>query len=54
MLYIFTSPIGKKSWKVLYTQKGKKLTITLGKHPILSIKDAWFKQDKIKLTLAND
>lgn len=53
MLYIFTSPTGKKSWKVLYTFEGKKGTITLGEYPILSIKEARFKRDEIKQMLFN-
>lgn len=51
MLYIFTSPTGKKSWKVLYTFEGKKGTVTLGEYPILSIKEARFKRDEIKQML---
>lgn len=53
MLYIFTSPTGKKSWKVLYTFEGKKGTVTLGEYPILSIKEARFKRDEIKQMLFN-
>ena len=53
MLYIFTSPTGKKSWKVLYTFEGKKGTVTLGDYPILSIKEARFKRDEIKQMLFN-
>lgn len=53
MLYIFTSPTGRKSWKVLYTFEGKKGTLTLGEYPIISIKDARLKRDTIKAQLAN-
>ena len=53
MLYIFTSPTGKKSWKVLYTFEGKKGTVTLGEYPILSIKEARFRRDEIKQMLFN-
>ncbi|RKG40723.1 tyrosine-type recombinase/integrase [Acinetobacter sp. WCHAc060007] len=53
MLYIFTSPIGTKTWKVLYTFDGKKGTLTLGSYPILSIKDARLKRDGIKAQLAS-
>ena len=53
MLYIFTSPKGKKTWKVLYTFEGKKGTVTLGEYPILSIKEARFKRDEIKQMLFN-
>lgn len=53
MLYIFTSPIGKKSWKVLYTFEGKKGTVTLGEYPMLSIREARFKRDEIKQMLFN-
>ncbi len=53
MLYIFTSPTGKKSWKVLYTFNGKKGTATIGDYPTISIKDARLKRDEIKLMLAS-
>ena len=53
MLYIFTSPTGKKTWKVLYTFEGKKGTVTIGEYPLLSIKEARFKRDEIKLMLSN-
>lgn len=53
MLYIFTSPTGRKSWKVLYTFEGKKGTLTLGEYPIVSIRDARLKRDAIKAQLAN-
>ena len=33
MLYLFVSPTGRKTWKVLYTLDGKKNTITLGEYP---------------------
>lgn len=53
MLYIFTSPVNRKSWKVLYTFEGKKGTMTLGEYPIVSIKEARLKRDAIKVQLAN-
>lgn len=53
MLYIFTSPTGKKTWKVLYTFGGKKGTITLGEYPVITIKDARLKRDEIKIQFAN-
>ncbi|MEK5760321.1 Arm DNA-binding domain-containing protein, partial [Acinetobacter variabilis] len=41
MLYLFVSPTGRKTWKVLYTLDGKKNTITLGEYPkVLNAKDA--------------
>ena len=52
MLYIFTSPTGKKVWKVLFTFEGKKGTITLGDYPIIGIKEARLKRDEIKAQLA--
>lgn len=52
MLYVFTSPTGKKVWKVLYTLAGKKGTATIGSYPILSIKDARLKRDEIKAQLS--
>lgn len=52
MLYLFTSPTGKKVWKVLYTFEGKKGTVTLGNYPDLSIKEARLKRDEIKAMLA--
>lgn len=51
MLYIFTSPTGKKVWKVLFTFEGKKGTITLGGYPIIGIKEARLKRDEIKAQL---
>ena len=53
MLYIFTSPTGKKVWKVLYTLDGKKGTITIGEYPLISIKAARLKRDEIKIMLAS-
>lgn len=53
MLYIFTSPTGKKVWKVLYTLDGKKGTITIGEYPLISIKEARLKRDEIKIMLAS-
>lgn len=53
MLYIFTSPTGRKVWKVLFTHDGKKGTTTLGEYPALSIKEARLKRDEIKLMLAD-
>ena len=41
MLYLFVSPTGRKTWKVLYTLYSKKDTITLGEYPkVLNAKDA--------------
>lgn len=51
MLYIFTSPTGKKTWKVLYTFDHKKGTVTLGPYPTVSIKEARLKRDEIKVQL---
>lgn len=51
MLYIFISPTGKKTWKVLYTYDSKKGTITLGEYPIISIKEARLMRDQIKAQL---
>lgn len=49
MLYLFVSPTGRKTWKVLYTLDGKKNTITLGEYPtVLSAKDARLRRDEIK------
>ena len=53
MLYIFTSPAGKKVWKVLYTLDGKKGTFTIGEYPIISIKAARLKRDEVKIMLAS-
>ena len=49
MLYLFVSPTGRKTWKVLYTLDGKKNTITLGEYPkVLNAKDARLRRDEIK------
>ena len=49
MLYLFVSPTGRKTWKVLYTLGGKKNTITLGEYPkVLNAKDARLRRDEIK------
>ena len=49
LLYLFVSPTGRKTWKVLYTLDGKKSTITLGEYPkVLNAKDARLRRDEIK------
>ena len=49
LLYLFVSPTGRKTWKVLYTLDGKKNTITLGEYPkVLNAKDARLRRDEIK------
>ena len=52
ILYLFTSPTGKKVWKVLYTFEGKKGIVTLGSYPDLSIKEVRLKRDEIKAMFA--
>ncbi|POU18965.1 integrase [Acinetobacter sp. ACNIH3] len=51
MLYIFTSPTGKQTWKVLYTFEHKKGTVTLGPYPAISIQEARLMRDAIKAQL---
>lgn len=52
LLYLFTSPTGRKVWKVIYTFNGKKNTTTLGEYPIFSAKEARLKRDEIKKQIA--
>ncbi|MEB3766371.1 site-specific integrase [Acinetobacter sp. MD2] len=53
MLYLFVSPTGRKTWKVLFTLDGKKNTITLGEYPkVLNAKDARLRRDEIKKLVA--
>ena len=52
LLYLFTSPTGRKVWKVIYTFNGKKNTTTLGEYPIFLAKEARLKRDEIKKQIA--
>jgi integrase len=50
-LYLYITPKGTKSWRLDYKFKGKRKTLTLGRYPFVSLKEARFKKDKVKRAL---
>ncbi len=46
-LYLFASPTGGKLWRLDYTDKGKRQTISLGAYPTVSLADA--RKEALKL-----
>lgn len=47
-LYVFVSPAGSKTWRFDYQFAGKRGTLTFGKYPHITIKDARDKADEVR------
>ena len=41
-LYIYITPAGSKLWRVKYKFNGQEKTFSIGKYPLISLKDARF------------
>jgi integrase len=50
-LYLEISPVGGKSWKLKYRFLGKEKKLSLGRYPVVSLKDAREKRDEAKRVL---
>lgn len=50
-LYIEISPVGGKAWKLKYRYLGKEKKLSLGRYPVVSLKDARDKRDDAKRVL---
>lgn len=50
-LYLEVSPAGGKAWKLKYRYLGKEKKLSLGRYPIVSLKDARDKRDEAKRIL---
>lgn len=51
-LYLFLSPAGGKLWRMDYTFEGKRKTLSLGKYPAVSLKEARARRDAAKAMIA--
>jgi integrase len=50
-LYLEVSPVGGKAWKLKYRFLGKEKKLSLGRYPVVSLKDARDKRDEAKKVL---
>ncbi|MDR1871261.1 MAG: integrase arm-type DNA-binding domain-containing protein [Deltaproteobacteria bacterium] len=47
-MYLYDSPTGLKSWRYEYACQGKRTTVTFGKYPFVSLKEAREKLNESK------
>ena len=52
-LYLYVSKAGGKAWRYDYSYAGKRFTLTIGKYPQISLKEARERHIQAKLSLAN-
>jgi len=52
-LYLYVTKTGLKSWRKDYRFNGKRKTVTLGKYPSISLKEARLKNNEAQLLLAD-
>lgn len=50
-LYLEIMPSGTKTWRFRYSQNKKQYKITVGKHPLMPLKDARALRDKLRMQL---
>ena len=53
-MYLLIHPNGSKYWRFKYKILGKEKLLSLGKYPILSLKEARQKRDEAKKQLSQD
>ena len=50
-LYLQITPAGGRSWKFRYWTDGKEKKLTLGDYPLISLKDARAKRDRLRVQI---